>query len=155
MSKLLKSKFLLGVLVVAVNGCRWFCFRSIGFNWLFNHYYFKSRFSRCRSFLPTDNNRFSPADGGFGLLKAAVMAWQAGHGLVADRSVGAMTHAALMGGAPSAGLPAGCTSTAGYSATNWRKMRQCNVVFQQVYCFNRESSSTTGKKCDSSAWFII
>src|SRR3989344_5072338 len=57
------------------------------------------------------------ADGKFGpMTKAAVMAWQSGRGLVADGVVGPLTRAALMG-APQSGLPAGCTSTSGFSPT--------------------------------------
>src|SRR3989338_5916939 len=48
------------------------------------------------------------ADGKFGpLTKAAVMAWQSGHGLVADGVVGPLTRAALAG-APTGNFPAGC-----------------------------------------------
>lgn len=58
------------------------------------------------------------ADGNFGAkTKAAVKAWQAGKGLVADGIFGAKSRAAWTGAVvvTPAGLPAGCTSTAGYS----------------------------------------
>src|SRR3989344_3266398 len=49
------------------------------------------------------------ADGKFGpLTKAAVMAWQSGHGLGGAGVVGPLTRAALAGAPSSCGLPAGC-----------------------------------------------
>src|SRR3989344_3335797 len=58
------------------------------------------------------------ADGSFGpLTKAAVMAWQSGRSLVADGVVGPLTRAALLGGAVSGNFPAGCSSASGYSPT--------------------------------------
>lgn len=70
------------------------------------------------------------ADGSFGpMTKKAVMAWQKSVGLTADGIFGKMSRAALSGGSTGGTtggtLPAGCTSTSGYS-------------------------STTGVKCDSS-----
>ena len=58
------------------------------------------------------------ADGSFGpMTKAAVVAWQTAHGLTADGAVGPMTAAAMNGtsGSGSGSLPAGCTSTSGFS----------------------------------------
>src|SRR3989338_9203480 len=106
MSNLLKSKFLMGVLVVAAlvlgvvavapasasadcaitmtlrvgsSGAEVMCLQSIV---------------------------GATADGKFGpMTLASVMAWQSGHGLVADGVVGPLTRAAMMG---SAQLPAGC-----------------------------------------------
>lgn len=60
------------------------------------------------------------ADGSFGKgTKAAVIAWQKSAGLTADGVVGAKSRAALMGGTvtTTTGYPAGCTSSAGYSST--------------------------------------
>src|SRR3989338_7088377 len=59
------------------------------------------------------------ADGKFGpMTLAAVKAWQASHGLVADGIVGPMTRAALNAqGQVSGNFPAGCTSAVGYSVT--------------------------------------
>ncbi len=64
--------------------------------------------------------------GGFGAkTKAAVQCFQASNGLTADGVVGPMTGAALSSvtgsgstGSGSSNLPAGCTSTAGYSPVN-------------------------------------
>lgn len=107
MSKLLKSKLLLGVLVVVA---------------LFGVMAFASDASAASCTITTTLRQGSAgtevsclqslvgaaADGKFGpMTKAAVMAWQSGHGLVADGVVGPMTRAALMGGAVAPGCQAG------------------------------------------------
>lgn len=63
------------------------------------------------------------ADGSFGnLTLAAVKAFQTNKGLTADGVVGPMTWAALMSTTPTTGtLPAGCTSTVGYSSLTGAK----------------------------------
>ena len=92
------------------------------------------------------------ADGKFGpMTKAAVMAWQAGKGLVADGVFGPMSRATWMMGTPSAGLPAGCTSTAGYSATTGVKCDSAVSTGLPAGCTSTAGySPTTGAKCDSS-----
>jgi len=65
------------------------------------------------------------ADGSFGnLTLAAVKAFQTNKGLTADGVVGSMTWAALMSGTTTTttgNLPAGCTSTTGYSSLTGAK----------------------------------
>ena len=118
MSKLLKSKFLLGVVVVAVmfvgvvavsNTAAADCsitstlrVGSVG-----------TEVSCLQSIVG------ATADGKFGLMtKASVMAWQAGRGLVSDGVFGPKSNAVLVaGGAVSGNFPAGCSSASGYSLT--------------------------------------
>ncbi len=58
------------------------------------------------------------ADGKFGpKTKAAVIAWQSSVGLVADGIVGAKSRAVISGGTVGGTFPAGCTSTSGFSPT--------------------------------------
>lgn len=59
------------------------------------------------------------ADGKFGpMTKTSVMAWQSGHGLVADGVFGPKSRAVFAAGGFSASFaPAGCTSASGYSPT--------------------------------------
>jgi hypothetical protein len=84
------------------------------------------------------------------MTKAAVMAWQAGHGLVADGVVGAMTRAALMG-APTGNFPAGCTSASGYSSTTGAKCDTGTSAGLPAGCSTTAGySPLTGAKCDSS-----
>jgi hypothetical protein len=82
------------------------------------------------------------------MTKAAVMAWQAGHGLVADGVVGAMTRAALMG-APTGNFPAGCTSASGYSSTTGVKCDTGTSMGLPAGCSSTAGySPLTGAKCD-------
>ncbi|MFZ3011691.1 MAG: peptidoglycan-binding domain-containing protein [Minisyncoccia bacterium] len=150
MSKLLKSKFLLGVLVVAT---------------LFVGFAFNANSAAADCSITTTLRAGSvgtevqclqtiigaTADGKFGpMTKAAVMAWQAGHGLVADGVVGAMTRAALMG-APTGNFPAGCTSASGYSATTGVKCDTGASAGLPAGCSSTVGySQTTGVKCDGS-----
>ncbi|HBA46161.1 hypothetical protein A2W67_00335 [Candidatus Nomurabacteria bacterium RIFCSPLOWO2_02_40_28] len=90
------------------------------------------------------------ADGKFGpLTKAAVMAWQSGHSLVADGVVGPLTRAALVsGGSMSTTLPAGCTSTAGYSPTTGTSCSTVVVTPPAAGCEGGNLfNSNTGASC--------
>lgn len=151
MSKLLKSKFLLGVLVVAV--------LVVGVAALGNAE--KAAAADCTitatlrvGSVGTEVSCLQSmigvtADGKFGpMTKAAVMAWQASKGLVADGVVGAMSRAALLGSAPVAGLPAGCTSTSGYSATTGVKCDSAAAGLPAGCTSTSGYSVTTGTKCD-------
>src|SRR3989339_1541758 len=151
MSKLLKSKFLLGVMVVAIMVVG---FAAVSVN---------SASADCTitttlragsvgaevSCLQTIIG--ATADGKFGpMTKAAVMAWQAGHGLVADGVVGAMSRAALMG-APTGNFPAGCTSASGFSATTGVACNTGTSAGLPAGCSSTAGySPLTGTKCDSS-----
>lgn len=83
---------------------------------------------------------------------AAVKCFQSSHGLVADGLVGRNTGAALEGvtGVGSGGLPAGCTSTAGYSPTTGQP---CNsgsgsgVVLPPGCTSTAGYSPVTGQSC--------
>ncbi len=92
------------------------------------------------------------ADGKFGPMTAvAVKAFQASKNLSADGVVGPMTAAALNGVMSSSGtLPAGCTSTAGYSVTTGTK---CDTMVSGSFPAGCSSAAgysiTTGVKCDS------
>ena len=90
------------------------------------------------------------ADGAFGpMTKAAVMAWQSGHGLTADGVVGPMTRAALMG-APTGNFPAGCTSASGYSTTTGAPCNTGTSAGLPAGCSSTVGySPLTGTKCDS------
>ena len=92
------------------------------------------------------------ADGKFGpMTKASVMAWQAGHSLVADGVVGALTRAALMG-APTGNFPAGCTSASGYSSTTGVACNTGTSAGLPAGCSTTAGySPLTGTKCDSSS----
>ncbi|KKS58031.1 MAG: Cell wall-associated hydrolase, invasion-associated protein [Candidatus Nomurabacteria bacterium GW2011_GWF1_42_40] len=89
------------------------------------------------------------ADGKFGpLTKASVMAWQAGHGLVADGVVGPLTRAALAGAGVSVGsFPAGCTSSSGFSTSTGLSCSGSSTL--PSGCSSTAGySPTTGAKCD-------
>ena len=89
------------------------------------------------------------ADGSFGpMTKAKVMAWQSSVGLTADGVFGPMSRAKWMGGAVSGNFPAGCTSASGYSTTTGLP---CNTGGSlPAGCTSTAGySSTTGMPCSS------
>jgi peptidoglycan hydrolase-like protein with peptidoglycan-binding domain len=79
--------------------------------------------------------------------KAAVMAFQSARGLSVDGVVGPMTGAALSGTVSTGGLPAGCTSTSGYSTTTGMPCSGGSSL--PAGCTSTAGySPTTGAKCD-------
>jgi peptidoglycan hydrolase-like protein with peptidoglycan-binding domain len=81
--------------------------------------------------------------------KAAVMAFQSARGLSVDGVVGPMTGAALSGTVSTGGLPAGCTSTSGYSTTTGLPCSGGSSL--PAGCTSTAGySPTTGAKCDGS-----
>ncbi|MFA6353831.1 MAG: peptidoglycan-binding domain-containing protein [Candidatus Paceibacterota bacterium] len=120
MSKLLKSKFLLGALIVTV-----LVVGGVAFIGADTASADCTLTATLRVGSTGDEVKClqavvgATADGKFGpMTKTSVMAWQANNGLVADGVVGAKSRAVFnAGGAVSGNFPAGCTSAAGYSST--------------------------------------
>src|SRR3989344_9633459 len=122
MSNLLKSKYLLGVMIVATLAVA-FVFAMFATT--------ASAQTACSTGTTTlrvgskgDAVRCLQsavgvsADGSFGpITKAAVMAWQASVSLTADGVFGPKSRAALTGGGSVTVYPAGCTSAVGFSPT--------------------------------------
>lgn len=104
-----------------------------------------------QEFLNTYGGASLVVDGKFGPLSAAAAkVWQAGRGLVADGILGALSRAAAVaqigGGAPVSGLPAGCTSTSGFSPITGGSCSVSSTLpagCQPGYAF----SVTTGQSC--------
>ncbi|MEK7219070.1 MAG: peptidoglycan-binding domain-containing protein, partial [Patescibacteria group bacterium] len=133
MSNLLKSKFFLGVMIVAV-----LVVGAVAF----------SNTAAAADCTITSTLRVGSkgeqvkclqaavgvtADGSFGkMTKAAVQAWQSAKGLVADGIFGPKSRASFTGSSVSTGLPAGCTSTAGFSSTTGTKCDAVVVVTAPV-----------------------
>lgn len=149
MSNLLKSKFLLGVMIVAVMvvgvvvskptsasaACSITVTLRVGS---------KGDQVKCLQMAVGVT-----ADGSFGpKTKAAVMTWQASVGLVADGVFGPKSRAAWMGGSTST-LPAGCTSTSGYSPTTGMPCNSGTTTVLPAGCTSTSGfSATTGQPCN-------
>ncbi len=88
------------------------------------------------------------ADGNFGpMTKAKVMAWQASVGLKADGVFGPMSRAKFTGGSMSGNFPAGCSSASGYSTTTGLPCNTSSTL--PAGCTSTAGySPTTGAKCD-------
>ncbi|KKT01068.1 MAG: Cell wall lytic activity [Candidatus Nomurabacteria bacterium GW2011_GWF2_43_8] len=151
MSNLLKSKFLLGVLVVTVlvvGGVAFLADTASADCTITSTLRAGSTGTEVQCLQSIVG---ASADGKFGpMTQAAVMAWQSGHGLVADGVVGPLTRAAMMG-APTGNFPAGCTSAAGYSSTTGVKCDSGPSTGLPAGCSSTAGySPLTGAKCDSS-----
>src|SRR3989344_6312086 len=88
------------------------------------------------------------ADGIFGpKTKAAVVAWQASVGLVADGVFGPKSNAAWSGGSMSMTYPAGCTSGTGYSPTTGMPCTGMMSGYPAGCTSASGFSATTGQPC--------
>ncbi|MEK7081232.1 MAG: peptidoglycan-binding domain-containing protein, partial [Patescibacteria group bacterium] len=154
MSKLLKSKFLIGVLVVAV--------MAVGVV-VVNATQAAAETCTITKTLRVGSKGAEvkclqavvgvTADGSFGpKTKAAVVAWQANAGLVADGIFGSKSRAAWSGGAVSGNFPAGCTSASGFSSTTGQA---CYALPSNTFpagCTSAAGfSPTTGVSCSTGA----
>ncbi len=150
MSNVLKSKYLLGVTVAVAMVVAFAIFATSALAYV--HTVTLKQGSSGSQVMALQQALGVTADGAFGpMTKAAVMAFQTSKGLVADGVVGPMTGAALSGGYSSGGsLPAGCTSTSGYSVTTGQSCASSSSLpagCMPGYMY----SSTTGAKCDGSS----
>ncbi|KKP85926.1 hypothetical protein A3B84_01830 [Candidatus Nomurabacteria bacterium RIFCSPHIGHO2_02_FULL_35_13] len=146
MSKLLKSKILIGFMVVAV-------LLVVGGLTAdaYTHSVTLKQGSSGAQVMSLQSALGVVADGSFGpMTKAAVVAYQAAHGLSADGVVGPSTGASLSGVV--AGFPAGCSSSSGFSSTTGVA---CNSVVASSYPAGCSSamgySPLTGVSCASVA----
>lgn len=147
MSKLLKSKIFLGLMVVAFV----FALTAVSANAAYMHTVTLKQGSTGAQVVSLQTALSITADGKFGpMTKTAVMAYQTANGLVADGVVGPMTGAALAGAPVVVGTyPAGCTSTAGYSPTTGMKCDSTTTTTYPAGCTSAVGySTTTGAKCD-------
>jgi len=93
----------------------------------------------------------TPATGYFGALtKAAVIAFQKNHSLPATGLFGSLSRAALAGTSPvGTTYPAGCTSTSGFSSTTGLPCSGATTTFPAGCTSATGFSSTTGLPCSS------
>jgi len=91
------------------------------------------------------------ADGSFGpMTKAAVVKWQASVGLTADGVFGPKSLAAWMSLSGTSTLPAGCTSTAGFSSTTGQPCNTGVTTTLPPGCTSTAGfSPTTGQNCST------
>ena len=151
MSNLLKSKFLLGVMIVAV-----LLVGAVAFS-------APSQAAAASCTITTTLRVGSKgadvkclqsalsliADGSFGpKTKAAVVAWQKSMGLVADGVFGPKSRAAWTGGTVSMTYPAGCTSGTGFSSTTGLPCTGTVTTTYPAGCTSASGySPTTGANC--------
>jgi len=147
MSNLLKSKFLLGVMVVAVMLVGVVAFGSSSADAACSITTTLRVGSKGAEVTCLQAGVGVTADGSFGpKTAAAVKVWQASKGLVADGIFGAKSRAAWTG-TSSGNLPAGCTSTSGFSTTTGVSCSSSSTL--PAGCTSTSGySSTTGAKCD-------
>jgi peptidoglycan hydrolase-like protein with peptidoglycan-binding domain len=152
MSNLLKSKFLLGVMVVAtllvgvvaVNATSASAACSITTTLRVGS---KGEQVKC---LQTAVG--VSADGSFGpKTKAAVIAWQKSMGLVADGVFGAKSRAAFAGGSMGMTYPAGCTSASGFSSTTGMPCTSTSTTLPAGCTSTAGFSPITGASCATGA----
>lgn len=151
MSNLLKSKFLLGVVAIAI---------------MFVGVVAVSNTASAETCTITSTLRVGSkgdqvkclqsavgvtADGSFGpKTAAAVKTWQAEKGLVADGVFGAKSRAQFTGGAVSGNFPAGCTSASGFSTTTGASCAVSSSL--PAGCTSTSGfSPTTGASCAGAA----
>src|SRR3989338_4559647 len=93
------------------------------------------------------------ADGSFGpKTKVAVQTWQASEGLVADGIFGAKSRAAFTGGTVGMTYPAGCTSGVGFSSTTGQPCTGTSSTVYPAGCTSASGfSPTTGASCATGA----
>ena len=162
MSKLLKSKFFLGILAVFVGVA--FAVTASAADGAITKTLKKGMNDIQVKYLQQTLNEkgFTVAASGAGSMGsetsyfgpatfAAVKSFQSAAGLVADGVFGPLSRAALGSSASTGGLPTGCTSTAGYSSTTGVKCDSGStgtMVYPAGCTGPTGYSSTTGVKCD-------
>lgn len=152
MSKLLKSKIILGLVIVAVLFVGVAVVSKTQAASCSITMTLKYGMSGAEVMCLQSQLGVMPQSGWFGpITKSAVMAFQSAHGLTADGVFGPISRAAWMaGGSSTAGLPAGCTSTSGFSTTTGMACNSGSSL--PAGCTSTAGySPTTGMKCDSSA----